>query len=63
MARELQLKYFNDTIYICGKHKEMVDKLWEQNKISNSFFKRLSFYIQNWLNVQQISMIFIQMQG
>ena len=41
MARELQLKYFNDTIYICGKHKEMVDQLWEQNKISNSFFKRL----------------------
>ena len=41
MARELQVKYFNDTIYICGKHKEMVDKMWEKNVASNSFFKRL----------------------
>ena len=41
MTRELQLKYFNDTIYICGKHKEMVDKMWEKNVASNSFFKRL----------------------
>lgn len=41
MARELQVKYFNDTIYICGKHKEMVGKMWEKNVASNSFFKRL----------------------
>ncbi len=41
MGRELQLKYFNDTICIYGKHREMVDELWEKNKIANSFFKRL----------------------
>ena len=36
MARELQLKYFNDTIYICGKHKEMVDII-EGKKIEVTF--------------------------
>jgi len=35
-------EYFkSDEMFFVGKHREMVDKLWTQNKIQESFFKRL----------------------
>lgn len=34
-------EYFYDDVVFTGKHKRYIDEMWEQNKISNSFFKRL----------------------
>lgn len=39
MAKKLE--YFHDDVVIVGKHSRYVDELWVQNKIQESYFKRL----------------------
>lgn len=34
-------EYFKTDVTFSGKHRLMIDKLWEQNKILNSYVKRL----------------------
>lgn len=36
-----KLEYFRKDVIISGRHATLVDEMWKQNDIDNSFFKRL----------------------
>lgn len=36
-----RLEYFHEETPITGKHSRLIDDMWEQNQIQNSYFKRL----------------------
>lgn len=36
-----RLEYFRKDVIITGRHAALVDEMWKQNDIENSFFKRL----------------------